>query len=108
MILTSLVLIATLAAADAPLSRPASVPATQAGLIVDDREFDRFIADLDNPRFAAREQATRRLCELDPSFLPRLAAKYRAVGSEESRHRLGLVMRDLVKSNPEKPEPLYV
>jgi membrane-associated protease RseP (regulator of RpoE activity) len=88
MILTSLAFIATLAAAGVPASRPASVPATQAGLVVDNRDFDRLIADLDDPRFAARERATRRLCDLAPSFLPRLAAKYRAVGSEESRHRL--------------------
>jgi len=98
MILPSLVLIAILTAGDAPLSRPASAPAARAGLVVDDREFDRLIADLDNPRFAARERATERLCDLDPLFLPRLAAKYgtgrhgNQVGSEESRHRLRYVM----------------
>lgn len=27
---------------------------------------------------------------------------------EESRHRLSVVLRDLVRSNPEKPDPLYV
>jgi hypothetical protein len=27
--------------------------------------------------------------------------------AEESRRRIGLVMRDLVRSNPEKPEPIY-
>ena len=28
--------------------------------------------------------------------------------AEESRRRLALVIRDLVRTNPEKPDPIYV
>ena len=52
---------------------------------------DRLVGELNDPRFAVRETATRRLCRLDASFLPRLVERYSAPVGEDARHRLRYV-----------------
>ncbi len=85
--MASLVLLMILAASGEPSSRPASTSASQAAS-VSEQEFDRLVSELNDPRFAVREAATRRLCRLDASFLPRLVERYRAAVGEEAKHRV--------------------
>ena len=88
--MASLVLMVLLAAGGDPASRPASASATQSAA-VSVQEFDRLVSELNDPRFAVREAATRRLCRVDASFLPRLVERYRAAVGEEAKHRLRYV-----------------
>lgn len=69
-------------------SQPASSPATRPSLVLTDAEFGRLVDELSNPRFSAREAATRQLSRLDAMFLPKLAERHRAAVSEEARYRL--------------------
>ena len=91
MAIVSLVLAVLLAAGGDPATRPTSTSATQAASTVTDQEFNRLVAELNDPRFAVREAATRRLCRLEASFLPRLVERYRTAVGEEAKHRLRYV-----------------
>jgi hypothetical protein len=95
MAIMNLILVATLTIIAAPMTRPASVPASQTSLVVTAPQFDRLVASLNDPRFSVREEASSQLCRLDPSFLPKLADRYRTVIGEEAKHRLRYAMETI-------------
>lgn len=64
-------------------------------MAIADGVLDRLVADLNSPRFAVRERATRTLSDLDAAFLPKLAQRYHAAVGEEARHRLRYAMETI-------------
>jgi hypothetical protein len=68
------------------------------------RELSRLVGDLDHPRFAAREQASRDLARSEHAALPYLQGALRGGASEEARQRLGHLVDRL--AGPEPPGDL--
>src|SRR5262249_3086867 len=66
----------------------------------DSKQITRLVADLDHPRFAAREQATRDLLALGPLAQPALSAALAANPSLELRRRVEALLEscDLAKA----------
>lgn len=95
MILASILLPFFWAASDVTTTGPASVPTSRPAMAIADGVLDRLVADLNSPRFAVRERATRELCDLDAVVLPKLAQRYHAAVGEEARHRLRYAMETI-------------
>jgi RNA polymerase sigma factor (sigma-70 family) len=65
----------------------------------------KLIADLDDPKFALREKATRELAELGPVIEEALAARLKAAPSLETSKRIQKLLA-VIRSAPPTPEQL--
>lgn len=80
----------------APVTRPAGAergpadrPVISTEVVpVNEQQFKRLLEELNDPRFRVRDQALRRLCQVQAEYLPRLAEHYRTQTSFEVKRRL--------------------
>ncbi len=74
---------------------PASAPAAVAPAAVSDRDLDRLVTDLNNPRYEVRDRATSRLATAGLDVFARLVERYRSESVHERKLRMQYIIEHL-------------